>query len=60
VLADETIRIASWDTAQGRVRSRNPNLLRVVTGTLDLPLERDESIVVETNIDDMNPQLHRS
>lgn len=59
VLADETIRIASVGYGAGTREIQGiPNLLRVVTGTLDLPLERDESIVVETNIDDMNPQLH--
>ena len=59
VLADETIRIASVGYGAGTREIQGiPNLLRVVTGTLDFPLERDESIVVETNIDDMNPQLH--
>jgi len=59
VLVDETIRVASVGYGAGtRELPGIPNLLRVVTGTLDLPAERDESIVVETNIDDMNPQLH--
>jgi uncharacterized protein (DUF111 family) len=61
VLADETIRIASVGYGAGtRELPGLPNLLRVVTGTLELPTDRDESIVVETNIDDMNPQLLRT
>jgi hypothetical protein len=35
-----------------------PNFLRVIIGTLELPLDRDDVVVVETNIDDMNPQAY--
>jgi uncharacterized protein (TIGR00299 family) protein len=35
-----------------------PNFLRVVIGTLHDSEEHDESVVIETNIDDMNPQIH--
>jgi len=35
-----------------------PNLLRVVIGDLERPGGRDEIVVVETNIDDMNPQIY--
>jgi uncharacterized protein (TIGR00299 family) protein len=35
-----------------------PNLLRVVLGEMDSALHEDESFVVETNIDDMNPQVY--
>lgn len=35
-----------------------PNFLRVIIGTLDAPVERDEVMVVDTNIDDMNPQAY--
>lgn len=35
-----------------------PNILRVVIGEIDLPTEEDEVAVVETNIDDMNPQIY--
>jgi len=35
-----------------------PNLLRVVVGTLEPSLEQDRVVVVETNIDDLNPQLY--
>jgi pyridinium-3,5-bisthiocarboxylic acid mononucleotide nickel chelatase len=35
-----------------------PNVLRLMLGTLDAPYAEDRSIVIETNIDDMNPQLY--
>jgi pyridinium-3,5-bisthiocarboxylic acid mononucleotide nickel chelatase len=35
-----------------------PNLLRVMIGDLQGGQERDDIVVVETNIDDMNPQLY--
>jgi uncharacterized protein (TIGR00299 family) protein len=35
-----------------------PNFLRVVIGTLQAPAESDDIVSVETNIDDMNPQLY--
>ena len=35
-----------------------PNLLRVIVGELRTPEEQEEIIVVETNIDDMNPQVY--
>lgn len=35
-----------------------PNLLRAVIGDLEGSQERDDILVVETNIDDMNPQLY--
>ena len=34
-----------------------PNLLRVVVGELEPRLDRDEVVVIETNIDDMNPEI---
>ncbi len=59
VLTDEHIQITSVGYGAGtREIAGIPNLLRVVTGTLAIPNETDESIVVETNIDDMNPQIH--
>jgi len=36
-----------------------PNLLRVVIGEMNAPGEQEEIVVVETNIDDMNPQIIR-
>ena len=35
-----------------------PNLLRVIIGDIDTPLEKDRIAIVETNIDDMNPQVY--
>jgi uncharacterized protein (TIGR00299 family) protein len=35
-----------------------PNFLRVIIGTLDGPLEQEDVMIVETNIDDMSPQAY--
>ncbi len=35
-----------------------PNILRVVVAELPAMMDRDEVVVVETNIDDMNPQIY--
>jgi len=35
----------------------NPNVLRLMIGSLEASYEEDTSIVIETNIDDMNPQI---
>ena len=35
-----------------------PNLLRVIIGTLETPHEGEEVVLIETNIDDMNPQAY--
>lgn len=35
-----------------------PNLLRVLIGELHHSYEEDEVVIVETNIDDMNPELY--
>ena len=35
-----------------------PNFLRVIIGTLDPPIEQEDVVIVETNIDDMNPQTY--
>jgi pyridinium-3,5-bisthiocarboxylic acid mononucleotide nickel chelatase len=35
-----------------------PNFLRVVVGELEAPTEADDVVAVETNIDDMNPQMY--
>ena len=34
-----------------------PNLLRVIVGELEPRLDREEVVVIETNIDDMNPEI---
>jgi pyridinium-3,5-bisthiocarboxylic acid mononucleotide nickel chelatase len=36
----------------------HPNLLRLVVGTLSVPAGQERVTVVETNIDDMNPQIY--
>jgi len=38
--------------------AERPNLFRVLLGENHLPLQREEMLVIETNIDDMNPQLY--
>jgi pyridinium-3,5-bisthiocarboxylic acid mononucleotide nickel chelatase len=59
VLQEEVIQISAVGYGAGtRDLDALPNLLRVVIGTLDESYERDESIVIETNVDDMNPQIH--
>jgi uncharacterized protein (TIGR00299 family) protein len=59
ILTDEVIRIHAIGYGAGtREIEGLPNFLRVVIGALDEPYERDESMVIETNIDDMNPQIH--
>ena len=35
-----------------------PNFLRVIIGSLETAIEGEEIVVVETNIDDMNPQAY--
>lgn len=36
----------------------NPNLLRLFIGLQESPLSEDEIVQIETNIDDMNPQMY--
>jgi uncharacterized protein (TIGR00299 family) protein len=38
--------------------AERPNLFRVVLGKHDSSAQREEMLVIETNIDDMNPQLY--
>jgi len=59
VLQDERIRIRSVGYGAGTKEFPDiPNLLRVVIGTLDGPTEGEDVLIVETNIDDMNPQAY--
>jgi uncharacterized protein (TIGR00299 family) protein len=37
---------------------KRPNLFRIVLGVQDLSARREPMLVIETNIDDMNPQLY--
>ena len=38
--------------------AERPNLFRVLLGEQDLSTQREEMLVIETNIDDMNPQIY--
>ena len=59
VLDIERIRSESIGYGAGsREYPEFPNLLRLIVGTLDPPAETEDILVVETNIDDMNPQLY--
>ncbi len=44
--------------AGGKDISGQPNVLRVILGEPLESYEEDQSIIIETNIDDMNPQLY--
>ncbi len=44
--------------AGGRDLPQSPNVLRLMLGKRSLPGEEDTSIIIETNIDDMNPQVY--
>ncbi len=44
--------------AGGREIQGQPNVLRVMIGKTETRYEEDSSIVIETNIDDMNPQVY--
>jgi uncharacterized protein (TIGR00299 family) protein len=38
--------------------SNRPNLCRLIVGTESTPWQQEEMVVIETNIDDMNPELY--
>lgn len=42
----------------GSAERTTPNLLRLFLGLQDSPLSEDEIVQIETNIDDMNPQMY--
>ena len=44
--------------AGGREIEELPNLLRVMIGTLEPKYDADEIVSIETNIDDMNPEIY--
>ncbi|HEX9156494.1 MAG TPA: LarC family nickel insertion protein, partial [Syntrophales bacterium] len=59
VLADEQLSVQSVGYGAGTKEfAEMPNFLRVVIGDLQSELEQEDVTVVETNIDDMNPQLY--
>jgi uncharacterized protein (TIGR00299 family) protein len=58
VLKNEPIKIEKIGYGAGfREMERLPNLLRLVIGELTSELEEDHNVLVETNMDDINPQL---
>lgn len=59
VLGDELLHVRSVGYGAGTKEfAEIPNFLRVVIGDLQADLEQEDVTVVETNIDDMNPQLY--
>jgi len=51
-----SVEIIGYGTGQKEFTNR-PNLFRLILGESDLSSQTEEMIVIETNIDDMNPQL---
>jgi pyridinium-3,5-bisthiocarboxylic acid mononucleotide nickel chelatase len=59
VLGDELVNVRSVGYGAGTKEfAEIPNFLRVVIADLQTDLEQEDVTVVETNIDDMNPQLY--
>ena len=59
VLREETmISRAVGYGAGSREIPQVPNLLRVVIGEIQVPLDEDRIAIVETNVDDMNPEIY--
>jgi pyridinium-3,5-bisthiocarboxylic acid mononucleotide nickel chelatase len=59
LLDDEQIVVTSVGYGAGTKEFPElPNLLRVIVGDLHTGTEQEELIIVETNIDDMNPQVY--
>ena len=59
VLDDEVIHVETIGYGSGTKEfGQIPNLLRVVIGELESQTEREQIVTVETNIDDMNPQVY--
>ena len=59
VLNDETITVEAIGYGAGAKEIPDtPNLLRLIVGELSDEYERDDLVSVETNIDDMNPQVY--
>ena len=43
--------------AGARIRSELPNVLRITLGSTSQTFEEDRSVIIETNIDDMSPEI---
>jgi len=52
-----TIEAVGYGAGQKRFETR-PNLFRLILGSDELPWSQEEMLVMETNIDDMNPQFY--
>lgn len=58
VISLERVRVESVGYGAGTKEiPQIPNLLRVIIGELEPSLDQDEVVSVETNIDDMNPEI---
>ena len=59
LLDDETLTVSAIGYGAGtKELTETPNLLRLIIGELSNEYDRDELISIETNIDDMNPQVY--
>ena len=59
ILNDETLTVQAIGYGAGTKEiPQAPNLLRLIIGELSNEYDRDELVAVETNIDDMNPQVY--
>ncbi len=59
VLTDEVLKIETIGWGAGAKEfAQLPNLLRVAIGEMEAEYDRDQIVLVETNIDDMNPQIY--
>ncbi len=58
MLVMERLRLSSIGYGAGTKEfPRLPNLLRAMVGQIDEPFDEDELVSIETNIDDMNPEI---
>jgi uncharacterized protein (TIGR00299 family) protein len=59
VLRSERVRVESIGYGAGsREIEHVPNLLRIMIGELEPELQSDDVVTIETNIDDMNPEVY--
>ncbi|MDI6767514.1 MAG: nickel pincer cofactor biosynthesis protein LarC [Bacteroidota bacterium] len=59
VLSAEKIKVKSIGYGAGSKEiPQIPNLLRVMIGEIQKPFDEDDVVVIETNIDDMNPEIY--
>lgn len=53
-----TLQVEAIGYGAGRDDLPHPNLLRLILGTKTMPSGKENVMIVETNIDDMNPQFY--